>query len=182
MEAALQNGFLKRNADNIWFVLGAYFFAFYPWALMARVDFISGKLRTCRLTRQLARIYVASFIFPIIYVTVYAEAQRQANDYKEFGAAVAALMFNVFELLRAIMEIVQLNAFVAWCKDAVKCVGVLTDRGSDGFERQGCTNINFLCEEDEVEEKIKVNDMIVDNELGETEVVVFHSWKKYGMR
>ncbi len=110
--------FLRDHADNIWFVLGAYFFAFFPWAIMNNIDFISEKWRTCRRTRTLARIHLASSIFPIIYVAVYAEAQRRAGENTEFGAALAALMFNVFQLLRTFMGIVQLNAFVAWCKDA----------------------------------------------------------------
>ena len=46
--------FLRDHADNIWFVLGAYFFAFFPWAIMNNIDFISEKWRTCRRTRTLA--------------------------------------------------------------------------------------------------------------------------------
>ncbi len=97
---------------------------------MNNIDFISEKWRTCRRTRNLARIHFASYITTIIYVAVYAEAQRRDEDYKEFGAAVAALMFNVFQVLRTIMGIVQLNAFVAWCKDAAECMRALS--GKDG--------------------------------------------------
>ncbi len=125
METTTQRDYLLENADNIWFVLGAYFFAFFPWAIMNNVDFISEKWRTCRRTRQLARIHLASNILPIIYVAVYAEAQRRDEDYKELGAALAALMFNIFQLLRTIMGWVQLNAFVAWCKHAVECMEAL---------------------------------------------------------
>ncbi len=71
--------FLKDHADNVWFVLGAYFFAFFSRSIMHNIDFISEKWRTCRRTRALARIHLASSIFPIIYVAVYAEAQHRAE-------------------------------------------------------------------------------------------------------
>ncbi len=125
METAIETDYLKAHASNIWFVLGAYLFAFFPWAVMNNVGFISEKWRTCRLTRKLARIHLASSILPIIYLAVYAEAQRRDGDNKELGAALAALMFNVFQLMRTIMGWVQLNAFVAWCKDAMECIRAL---------------------------------------------------------
>ncbi len=97
---------------------------------MNNVDFISEKWRTCCRTRNLGYIHVASSIFLIIYVAVYAEAQRRDGDEKELGAALAVLMFNVFQLLRTMMGFVQLNAFVAWCKHAVECMRALS--GKDG--------------------------------------------------
>ncbi len=103
MENAAQTDYLKDNADNIWFVLGAYFFAFFPWMMMHNIDFITEKWRTCRRTRKLAHIHLASSILPIVYVAVYTEAQRRDKDNKELGAALAALMFNVFQLMRTIM-------------------------------------------------------------------------------
>ncbi len=136
MEAAPQIDYLKEVANNRWFVLGAYFFAFFPWAIMNNVDFISEKWRTCRRTRNLAHTHVASSIFPIIYVAVYAEAQRRDGDDKELGAALAALMFNVFQLLRTMMGIVQLNAFVAWCKHAVECMSALSRRDEEKSKQE----------------------------------------------
>ena len=70
MEDGPQIDYLKEVADNRWFVLGAYFFAFFPRTIMINVDFISEKWRSCRRTRNLAHIHVASSIFPIIYVAV----------------------------------------------------------------------------------------------------------------
>ncbi len=136
MEAAPQIDYLREVADNRWFVLGAYFFAFFPWAIMNNVDFISEKWRTCRRTRDLAHIHVESSIFPIIYVAVYAEAQRRDGDDKELGVALAALMFNVFQLMRTIMGIVQLNAFVAWCKHAVECMRALSPRDEEKSKQE----------------------------------------------
>ncbi len=127
METATETDRLKALAGNIWFVLGAYFLAFFPWMIIHNIDFISEKWRTCRRTRKLAHYHLASSILPIIYVAVYAEAQRRDGDSKELGAALAALMFNVFQLMRTIMGWVQLNAFVAWCKDAVECIRALEE-------------------------------------------------------
>ncbi len=127
--------YLKDNADNIWFILGAYFFAFFPWMIMNDIDFISEKWRTCRRTRKLAHIYIASSIIPIIYVAVYAEAQRRDEDNKELAAALAALMFNVFQLMRSIMGLVQLNAFVAWCSHAAECLQALKGRADEENRR-----------------------------------------------
>ncbi len=92
---------------------------------MHNIEFITEKWRACRRTRQLAHIHLALSIFPILYVAVYAEAQRRDNDNKELGAALAALMFNVFQLIRTVMELVQLNAFVAWCNHALECMKAL---------------------------------------------------------
>ncbi len=134
VQTAAQIDYLKDIAGNRWFVLGAYFFAFFPWMVMSNIDFISEKWRTCRRTRNLARIHIASSVFPIIDVAVYAEAQRRDGDDKELGAALAALMFNVFQLMRTAMGILQLNAFVGWCKDALRCMRALLDedRGENG--------------------------------------------------
>ena len=102
---------------------------------MHNIDFISEKWRTCRRTRNLAHIHVASSIFPIIYVVVYAEAERRDGDDKKLGAALAALMFNVFQLTRTIMGIVQLNAFVAWCKHALECMSALSGKVKKNSEQ-----------------------------------------------
>ncbi len=76
---------------------------------MSNIDFISEKWPTCRRTRNLARTYVVSSIFPIIYVAVYAEAQRRDGDDKELGAALAGLLFNAFQLMRTIMGIIAIR-------------------------------------------------------------------------
>ena len=149
METAAKTDYLKENAGNIWFVLGAYFFAFFPWMVMNNIDYISEKWRTCRRTRKLAHIHVASSILPIIYVAVYAEAQRRDGDSKELGAALSALMFNVFQLMRTIMGLVQLNAFVAWCKHAVECIDALEGYKYSRWEKRmgrGEGNIRRLME------------------------------------
>ncbi len=100
---------------------------------MYNIDFISEKWRTCRRTRTLAYIHLAASIFPILYVAVYAEAQRRDEDNKELGAALAALLFNVFQLMRTVMGLVQLNAFVGWCEHAVKCMKALQGKGNEGY-------------------------------------------------
>ncbi len=283
METATQRDYLKSNADNIWFVLGAYFFAFFPWAILNNIDFISEKWRTCRRTRNLARIQLVSYILPVIYVAVYAEAQRRKEDNKEFAAALTALMFNIYQMMRTIMGWVQLNAFVAWCKHAAECIRALEGddhetsssssnsaegrskddrrrmmeivvhwqkvfvswcgrmtrqirallrrdgengvqrRNEDEKNREASVNVNgdgdgndvngaegaspginrengkavadadsngdegsqsvegsveSRDSEHEVEDKVMVNNMVVDNELGGTEVTVLPSWKK----
>ncbi len=115
METVAQPDYLKDNTDNILFVFGAYFCAFFPCMIMHESDFISEKWRTCRRTPTLAHRHIAASVFPMIYVAVYAEALRRAEDNKELGAALAALMFNLFQLMRSLMGLVQLNAFVVWC-------------------------------------------------------------------
>ncbi len=135
-EAATHHDYLKENAGNIWFVLGAYFLAFFPWAVMSNIDFISEKWRPCRRTRRLGYTHLALSVFPIIYVALYAEAQRRDEDNKELGAALAALTFNVFQLMRTIMGLVQLNAFVAWCKHGVECIKALQGAHYLGSEKR----------------------------------------------
>ena len=134
---------------------------------MSNIDFISEKWRSIRRTRRLAYIHTISSIVPLIYVAVYAEAQRQAQDEKELGAALAALMFNMFQLLRTVMGKVQVDAFSEWCKHAAECIRALRgdDEGSDD-------------EVEDVEERVRVNNTVVDNELGGRDVTVLPSWKR----
>ena len=97
---------------------------------MHSIDFISEKWRTCRSCRNHAHVHLILSILPIIYIAKYAEAQRRDQDHKELGAALAALLFNLFQLMRTIMGLLQLNAFVAWCMHAEKCMNAV--RGRDG--------------------------------------------------
>ena len=182
MEASATPTRLAAIADNTWFVLGAYFFAFFPWTVMHNIDFISEKWRTVRRTRKLAYAHLVSSVVPCLYVAVYAEAQRQKNDSKELGAAMAALLFNLIQLLRTLMGKVQLEAFVAWCKHATDCMRALLgpdderseqrEDGSSGDERQNANSSDMH------KDKVRVNNAVVDNELGGTAVTVLPSWRK----
>ncbi len=108
------------------------------------------------------------------------------------------------------MGIVQLNAFVAWCKDATECMRALMSKDGENVENRFCgflgletlvtwykrgiervrrhmcgnaENVghahgNLVDDEGDIEEKIQVNNAVVDNELGGREVTVLPSWKK----
>ncbi len=96
---------------------------------MSNIDFITEKWRTCRRTRNLANVHLFLSIVPMIYIAVYAEAQHRDQNNKELGAALVAILLNLFHLPRAIMGLVQLSPFVAWCKHANECMGVLQTNG-----------------------------------------------------
>ena len=142
---------------------------------MSNIDFISEKWRTTRPTRRLASIHTISSIVPLIYVAVYAEAQRQARDEKELGAALAALMFNLLQLLRTVMRKVQVDAFSAWCEHAVECIRALRGADEESDEQSSDDNV------EDVEARVMVNNRVVDNELGGRDVTVIPSWKERGM-
>ncbi len=143
---------------------------------MNNIDFISEKWRTVGRTRRLAYIHLASFAFPILYVATYAEAQRRAGDSKELGAALAALMFNTIQLARTFIGIVQLNAFVQWCKHGVECIRALLGADEEGDERgEDAESADNM---EDVEENVKLNNGIVDNELGGRDVTVLPSLHK----
>ncbi len=124
--------------------------------------------------------------------------------HNEFGAALASLTFNVFQFLRTVIGIAQLNAFVAWCKDAQECLRALLeeDKGPSDkkfwillqlklfvhwyrrkierlfrYARDNTKNSQGM-EQSWVEENIKVNNTVVDDELGRRQVTVLPSWKK----
>ena len=182
MDSAAPTGPLVEISGNRYFVLVAYFFAFFPWALMSNIDFISEKWRTIRRTRRLASIHKISSIEPLIYVAVYAEAQRQAEDEKELGAALAALMFNLFQVLRTVMGKVQVDAFSAWCKHVVECIRALrgAEEESDGQGTDGSFE-NFGITRDKVEDvgdRVRVNNAVVDKELAGRDVTVIPSWMR----
>ncbi len=107
---------------------GGMFFRTFPWVFSNNFDFISEKWRTCRRTRNLAYIHVASSTVAILYLTLYAEVHRRVGNNKELGAALAAILFNVFLLMKTGIGILRLNAFVAWCKDTMECMHALSDR------------------------------------------------------
>ena len=182
MEASATNSRLESIANNTYFVLNAYFFAFFPWAVMHVIDFISEKCRTVRQTRKLAHTNMLLSMFPCFSVEVYTEAQRQNNNSKELGAATAALMFNVVQLLRTLMGNMQLEAFVTWCKHSFKCMRALQGAGDEraeqrkdvvsGYDRSDANNVDYI------EDSMKLNNTIFDNELGVIDVTVFSSWKK----
>ena len=182
MDSTTVTSRLAEISGNRYFVLGAYFFAFFPWAVMSNIDFISEKWRTIRRTRKLAYVHMLSSVVPLIYVAVYAEAQRQAKDEKELGAALAALMFNLIQFFRTVMGKVQLEAFVDWCKHAVECMKALRgvdeccdEQDFDSRHRGGTIMVENV---DCVEDKVKVNNTVVDNELGGRDVTVLPSWNK----
>ncbi len=137
---------------------------------MSNVDFISGKWRTVRRTRRLGWFHLGLSIVPVIYVGIYAEAQRRAGDAKELGAALAALMFNLFQLLRTMMGITQLGAFIRWCKHAVECIRALL-----GADEEEDVNVADVAD---VHHKLKVNNSVVDNELGGIDTTVWPSRRK----
>ena len=82
MKASVTDTRLASIADNTYFVLGAYFFAFFPWAVMHNIDFISEKWRTIGRTRTVSSAHVLPSVVPCLYVAVYAEAQRQKKNSK----------------------------------------------------------------------------------------------------
>ena len=106
---------------------------------MRKVDFITEKWRTVRWIPTLAYTHILSSIIPCSYVAVCAEAQRQNKDSKELGAAMAALIFNVIQLLRTLMGNVRQEAFVEWCKHAVDCLRALQGTNEERSEQsEGC--------------------------------------------
>ena len=168
MEAHRATTGLASVAENTYFVLGAYFFAFFPWAVIHNIDFISEKGRTVRRTRTLAYAHIVSSVVPCLYMAVYAEAQRQNKDSKELGSAMAALMFNLIQLLRTLMGKVELEAFVVWSKHAVECLRALQGVDEERIEQSegeisGCegSDLNVA---DVVEDDVRVNNTVVDNE------------------
>ena len=123
-----------------------------------------------------------SSVVPCLYVAVYAEAQRQNNDSKELGAVMAALMFNLIQLLRTLMGKVQVEAFVEWCKHAVECLQAL--QGADEERSEQSEGESSGCEGSDqnvagvVENEARVNNTVVNNELGGKDVTVWPSWRK----
>ena len=100
MEAPGTTTGLLSIAENTYFVLGAYFFAFFPWVVMQNIGFISEKWRTVRKTRAFPYVHMILSVVPCLYFAVYAEAQRQNKDSKEQSAVMAALMFKLISFCK----------------------------------------------------------------------------------
>ncbi len=156
------SNYFKDLADSRPFVLGAYFCAFAPWGLINNIDFISEKWRTVKRTRQLARLHLLFAILPVFYVAAYAEAQRRAEDNKELGAALVALVFNVSHVLRTLFGNIQVAAFFRWASDLADCMRAIRIKPSNEDSE----------DEKPIDEVLQVNHNVVDNELGGTDVTV----------
>ena len=134
-------------------MLGAYFFAFFPWAVMHNIDFISEKWRTVGRTRTLAYVHAIPSVVPCFHVSVYAETQRQNKYSEELGETTAALMFNMIQRLQTIMGMVEVEVFVEWCKDAMECCRAL----QDGHEGSDVNDAGVA------ENKLRVSSTVVDS-------------------
>ncbi len=163
---------LKSLADYRPFVLGAYFCAFAPWGVISNIDFISEKWRTIRRTRKLVLCHLILSMLPVFYVAVYAEAQRRSNDSKELGAALVALFFNLSHFLRTLFGNMQVNAFLRWASDLADCMRAIrfeqfysVPRENDGDKAEDIGRVLML------------NNSVVDNEFGGTDVTVKFTWK-----
>lgn len=153
---------LATIAEHWLFVVIAYFCVFLPWAILNAFDFISNKWRTVKRTRRLGRRYLILLFLPICYVSIYAEAQRQIGNYQEMCAAGLTIAFNMFNVVRTLMGLMQINSFVSWCRDAALCVCIISEKEPV----------------DDLENKLKINNSIVDNELFGTDLGVVLTWRK----
>lgn len=131
MPNVIQTDFQGERSEDRLFALDAYFFAFFPWAVMNNIDFISEEWRTVRRTYRNARIYLASSITLCLYAAVIAEAQRRTNDNKELEAALVALMLDFVQLMRTLMGILQIDVFVSWSKHARECYYALISENGE---------------------------------------------------
>ncbi len=103
---------------------------------------------------------------------IRGSARSRAGDAKELGAALAALMFNLYQLLRTLMEMALLYAFVRWCTHAVECIRALL-----GGDEEGNDDANDVAD---VQDKLKVSNSVVDNELGASTPRRSHRFGKCG--
>ena len=165
---------LAEIADNPVFVLGAYFFAFAPWVLLSSIDFLSEKWRTVRRTRKLVRMHIVGSILPVFYVAVYADAQRRNGDFKEYGSALVALFFNLWHFIRTLFGNIQVDAYLKWANDLAKCMKALRFEWDDFGDPDSNDKVK------PIESVLKVNNSVVDNELGGTDVTVKILWSKVG--
>ncbi len=83
-------------------------------------QFVGENWMSVRRTRKVLQIHLLSSMFPLIYIAVYAEAQRRDGDNKEFGASSGGAFVK-----RAPIGVVMLNTFYAWCRHAIECVRAL---------------------------------------------------------
>ena len=165
---------LADIADNRIFVIGAYFFAFAPWGLISSIDFLSEKWRSIQHTRNLVRMHIICSILPVFYVAVYAEAQRRNGDFKEYGAALVALFFNLWHFIRTLFGNVQVDAFLKWARNLADCMKAIR------FEWDDVGDPDSNAKDKPIESVLKVNNSVVDNELGGTDVTVKILWAKVG--
>ena len=149
---------------------------------MTNIDYISEKWRPIRRIHRHGYIHLVSSVFPIVYVGVYAEAQRRSGDWKECGAALAALFFNVMHLMRTTTGIIQANAFLKWCERTVECMNALLEAMYEQYREEGTLwkmRDGFRGEvEGTVDRQVMANNTVIDNELGGTDITVKVLWGK----
>ena len=94
---------------------------------------------------------------------------------------MAALMFNLIQLSERGEEVL-LQAFVVCCKHTAECMHALQVRNKEWTkqrdeESKGFKGWNSNSTSD-IEDSVKMSDIIVDNELGGTDKKVLFYWKK----
>lgn len=109
----------------------------------------------------------------MLYIVFYAHLQRIAKDYKEMMAAVIGILYCGYHIARTIWGLVQLYAFSSWCRYLLERMRLLRmisyNKFVDGFgddvhDWDGL--MKQMCK------FFKVNNTIVDNEFGGTDLAV----------
>ena len=91
---------------------------------------------------------------------------------QRISRAMAALMFNLIQLLRKLIGKVRLEVFVEWCKHTVECYRELQGTDSEVSEQSEAEIIEYegsdVHDAGVLESKVKMNNIVAGNELGST--------------
>lgn len=173
-----ENAEEKAHLANQWWVIVlAYSFVILPWGFLFNWDFITEQWRTMKETRLLSGIHLAVAILPMPFIMYYAHLQQRSQDHKEMMTAVVAILTSMYHVLRTIWGIFQLKSFTKWCSVLRKRMGKMnmdTLMDLDSIEGDDADSSNSIRSEGILEdlENMRVNNTIVDNELGGTDLNV----------
>lgn len=161
---------LAHLADESWVVSIAYISAFLPWTVLYAFDFISAKWKTVRRTRHSGLLHLSVSLPPVLYIIFYAHLQRISGDYKEMWTAITAAVLCLFNVIRTLWGLLQLYAFSVW-----------SNRALNTLKRMGYHN-DKVADEKSIDRDMLVNNSLIDNEFGDTELpvipVIKEEWNK----
>jgi len=160
---------LAPLADKWWVIAIVYFMAILPAAIIHNLDFISGKWRTVNRTRFLGHLHFVFAILPMPVIIFYAHLQQISKDYKEMMTAVVALFLSLYHLIRTGWGLIQLAEFSKWTTVLIQRMRRMTM-----MEKNGCRKSSEYCTKliEPPFQILKLNNTIVDNELGGTDMTV----------
>lgn len=147
---------LARYADDWRIVVAAYTGALLPWAILQASDYINERWKKVRRTFMVGLFHIVLSCVSLGFILFYVHVQRLSGDFKEMAAAIYAVMFCLFHVVRTLWGLLQLWEWKKWTKNMWR---VWNSLGDYGFQPTLSDKYS-----------VAVNSSLIDNQFVDTEL------------